>query len=235
MDEDQKSGIGQLNEKALHAALKEWYARPGDRFEVPLDGYVIDIVRDDLLLEIQTGNFTAIRRKLKKLLDHHPLRLIYPIAREKWIIKLEEDGQAQISRRKSPKRGRVEDLFYQMVSFPRLLDHPNFSLEVLLIREEELRRKSHNGHRNWRRKGWGIIERRLLEVVECRLFTSPADWRTLLPANLSEFTSKDLAEAGGLSRPLAQKICYCLRKAEIITSAGKQGRAILYHIKHSER
>ena len=26
--------IGTLNEKPLHAALKEWYARPDDRFEV---------------------------------------------------------------------------------------------------------------------------------------------------------------------------------------------------------
>ena len=45
--------IGTLNEKPLHAGLKEWVARPGDAFEQPVDGYVIDIVRDDLLIEIQ--------------------------------------------------------------------------------------------------------------------------------------------------------------------------------------
>ena len=48
------SGIGLLNEKPLHASLKQWYARPGDRFEVAVGGFVIDIVRDDLLIEIQT-------------------------------------------------------------------------------------------------------------------------------------------------------------------------------------
>jgi hypothetical protein len=47
-------GIGQLNEKALHASLKQWYARPGDRFEVAVGGFVIDIVRAELLIEIQT-------------------------------------------------------------------------------------------------------------------------------------------------------------------------------------
>jgi hypothetical protein len=31
------SGIGLLNEKPLHASLKQWYARPGDRFEVPVE------------------------------------------------------------------------------------------------------------------------------------------------------------------------------------------------------
>jgi hypothetical protein len=61
------SGIGLLNEKPLHASLKQWYARPGDRFEVPVDGFVIDIVRGRLLIEIQTRNFASTRAKLIKL------------------------------------------------------------------------------------------------------------------------------------------------------------------------
>jgi hypothetical protein len=80
------SGIGLLNEKALHASLKEWYALPGDRFEVPVDGFVIDIVRDDLLIEIQTRNFSAIKSKLTALVHSHRVRLIYPIVQEKWIL-----------------------------------------------------------------------------------------------------------------------------------------------------
>jgi hypothetical protein len=61
------SRIGLLNEKPLHASLKQWYAQPGDRFEVAVDGFVIDIVRDDLLIEIQTRNFASINSKLCKL------------------------------------------------------------------------------------------------------------------------------------------------------------------------
>ena len=74
--------IGLLNEKPLHAALKAWYAQPGDRFEVPLDGFVIDIVRDNVLLEIQTRHFGAIKSKLATLVSSHQVRLIYPIALE---------------------------------------------------------------------------------------------------------------------------------------------------------
>ena len=44
------SEIGTLNEKPLHAALKAWYAQPGDRLEVAVDGFVVDIVRGDLLI-----------------------------------------------------------------------------------------------------------------------------------------------------------------------------------------
>ena len=109
------SGIGLLNEGPLHAALKKWYAQPGDRFEVPVEGFVVDIVRDGLLLEIQTGNIASIKSKLANLVRSHRLRLIYPIAQEKWITRLAKDDGDGVTRRKSPKRGRVEDLFWGIV------------------------------------------------------------------------------------------------------------------------
>ncbi|OQX62058.1 MAG: hypothetical protein B5M51_06630 [Anaerolinea sp. 4484_236] len=223
------SGIGTLNEKPLHAALKEWYACPGDQFEVPVDGFVIDIVQDDLFVEIQTGNFASIKSKLNKLARSHRVRLVYPIAQEKWIVKLPKDGDGEITRRKSPKRGRVEDLFWEIVSFPQLLAIPNFSLEVLMIKEEEIRR--YTGKRKWRRKGWGTQERLLLEVVDQKLFEEPADWRALLPKGMGEFTTKDLAEAIGIRRQLSQKMAYCLRKADVVNLIGKRGRANLYKVR----
>ena len=223
------SGIGTLNEKPLHAALKEWCALPGDQFEVSVDGYVIDIVRDELLLEIQTGTFAAIRTKLNKLVRTHRIRLIYPIAQEKWIVKLPKGDSDSATRRKSPKRGRVEDLFRQLVSFPTLLMDDNFELEVLMIRQEEVRR--YDGNRNWRRKGWGVEERRLLNVVERRPFAEPSDLLALLPERLkAPFTTKDLANAVGIQRRLAQEMAYCLRKMNVIKLVGKRERANLYEI-----
>ena len=64
------SGIGVLREGPLHAAVKDLYAQPGDRAEVGVDGYVIDLVRaDGELVEIQTGGFSPLGRKLDALLD----------------------------------------------------------------------------------------------------------------------------------------------------------------------
>jgi len=227
--EIEMSGIGLLNEKPLHASLKEWYAQYGDQFEVTVDGFVIDIVRDNLLLEIQTGNFASIKSKLTKLVHAHRIRLIYPIAKEKWIIKQARDNSGGVTRRKSPKRGRVEDLFWEMVSFPGLLVNPNFSLEVLLIREEEVRR--YDGKRNWHRRGWVTEERRLLEVVDRRLFEKATDLQALLPDKLGQsFTTRELAEAIGISKRLAQKMAYCLCKAGVIELIGKRGRANLHRI-----
>ncbi len=53
------AAIGTLNEGALHAQLKDWYRRRGDRVEQLVDGFVIDLVRGELLVEIQTGSFAS--------------------------------------------------------------------------------------------------------------------------------------------------------------------------------
>ena len=83
--------IGTLSEKSLHSALKAWYARAGDQLEVKVDGFHIDIVRGKALIEIQTTNFSSQKRKLNTLIEKHPVRLVFPIAQEKWIIRLAED------------------------------------------------------------------------------------------------------------------------------------------------
>lgn len=220
------SGINTYNEKALHLDLKQWYAQAGDVLEAPLAGYFIDIVRGDLLIEIQTGNFTAIRNKLEQLAQTHSVRLVYPIAQEKWIVKLDAQGE-RLSRRKSPARRSLTYVFAELVRLPTFLCSGNTSLDIVLIQEEETRVQ--NGQRAWRRRGWVTQERRLLRVVESRLWQTPADCLTLLPATLpTPFTTANLATALDEPRWLAQKMVYCLRAMKLIVATGKQGNAILY-------
>jgi hypothetical protein len=221
------SKFSTLNEKPLHEALKRWYSQPGDLFEVPVDGSVADIVRGDLLIEIQTKNFSAIKRKLEKLLVNHPVQLVYPIPREKWITKLAEDGKSPVSRRRSPRRGTYEDVFYELVRLPHLLEHPNISLELLMIEEEEVRR--YDGVRGWRRRGWVTEERRLLRVVDRRMLNSPEDMYTFIPDTLAEpFSVNDLATASNINRRLSQKMVYCMRTMGCLAPVGKKVNAILY-------
>lgn len=220
-------GINTYNEKALHAALKLWYASPDDRMEVPLDGYIIDLIHEGTLIEIQTGSFSAIRRKLYDLSDRYPVRLVFPIALEKWIVNLPETDADSLHRRKSPKRGRVEELFRELVYMPSILAKENFTIEVLLIHEEEVRR--FQAKRRWRRKGWVTAERRLLKVVERCVFASLRDLGALVPDMLVEpFTTRELAKATRQPVWLAQKMTYCLREAGVITQSGKRGRAYEY-------
>lgn len=221
--------VGMLREKPLHASLKRWCAVDGDRMEVPVDGFVIDLVRDDLLIEIQTRGFSSMKRKLETLLElGHSVRIVHPIPIDKWIVKLDADG-AEISRRRSPKHGSVVDVFAELVSFPALVAHPGLAIEVLLTHEEEIRR--HDATRAWRRKGWVVEERRLIGVVDAVAIAGPGDLAALMPPSLPDvFTTADLADELGQPRRVAQQMAYCLRHAGVTVIAGKQGNTIEYRI-----
>lgn len=222
-----ENGINVYNEKSLHAALKEWYRQPDDRLEVRVDGYIIDLVRGDQLVEIQTGSFSPLKRKLAALAERHAVRLVFPIAQEKWIVHLPEDERGACQRRKSPKRGRVEQVFKELVYIPRLIQNENFSLEVLLIREEELRR--HEANKAWRRRGWVTQERRLLSVLDRHVFQTTQDLARLLPLDLpSPFTARELAQAMHQPDWLAHKMIYCFKALEVVIPDGKRGKALLY-------
>lgn len=225
-NEARATDIGVLNEQPLHAALKRWYAQPEGQVEVAVDGFIVDVVRDGLLVEIQVGNFSSVKRKMVQLTEHHSLRLVYPIPREKWLLKMSRRQGGEVERRKSPKRGRVEELFKELVSFPELLTRETFSLEVVFTQEEEVR---HYEPGVWWNRGWVTDERRLLDVVDLRLFERTEDVLALLPEALPEqFTTADLAKAMDGPRWLAQKMAYCLRKMGGITQVGRRGRSKLY-------
>ena len=221
--------IGTLRERPLHAALKRWSAEPGDRFEVRVGSYVVDIVRDDLLIEIQTRGFSSMKTKLRRLLeDGHRIRIVYPVIAAKWICKLDADGVVS-SRRKSPQKGAFTDVFAELVSFPSLLDHDGLEIEVLAVHVDELRR--HEPGKAWRRKGWVVEERRLIGVIDGIVLRSTADALELLPDDLPDpFTTGDVADRSGMSRRLAQQAMYCLRESGAIPTDGKRGNAVLYRI-----
>ena len=218
--------VGTLGEKPLHAALKRWYAAPGDLVEHPVDGFVIDLVRGEQLIEIQTRSFSSMKRKLATLLDlDHTVHVVHPVACETTLVKVDQDGA--VTRRRSPKRGAVVDLFAELVSLAPLLDRPGLTFEVVLVRQEELR--TFDATRAWRRRGWVVEERRLVEVVDRHAFGTVDDLATLLPDGLpAEFTTADVAGALGRPRRLAQQMTYCLRHAGIVEMVGKQGNAIVH-------
>ena len=187
----------------------------------------MDILRDDLIIEIQTANFSAIASKMRDLVSRYQVRLVYPIARDLWIVKLPQRKGGCVSRRKSPKHLTLVDIFEELVSFPELITHRNFQLDVVVTQEEELR--FFDRRKRWRRHGWATVERRLLEVSETVSLQSDADFMALIPGDLpEEFLTSDIANAVGRPRRLAQKMAYCLRSCGLIEQVGHEGNAIIY-------
>lgn len=216
-----------MQETSLHASLKNYYSKPGDNQEVLIEGYYIDVLHDDILIEIQTKNFSAIKSKLLYLLPNYKICLVYPIAIERWIERIASQTDDILYRHRSPYHGKVEYIFNELVRIPSLIAHPNLSIEIPMIVEEQVHRDDQQG--SWRRKGVSIIDRRLLSVRDVRVFSTPADFQRLLPENAPQpFSSKDIASKLRIPRRLATKMLYCMRGMGIIELVGKNGRMLSF-------
>jgi hypothetical protein len=216
-------------ETSLHRQLKKHYAADATQCEVSLNGYRIDAIHHGRLIEIQHGSLAAIRDKVATLLATHAVTVVKPIVATKQLVKFDECGGREISRRTSPKRGRVLDLFDELVYFTRVFPHRRLTLEVVLVDIEELRYPGHGKRRRRREKDFQIADQRLLRIVETHHFRTLGDLRRLLPAELpTTFHTGHLATAMQLPRGIAQRIAYCLRETGGVRVVGKQGNAILY-------
>ena len=214
-----------MPERGLHAELKEWLREPGDLVEGTVWGYRADIIRGDLLIEIQTGNFPQIRAKLAKLLKGYRVRLVHPVAERRWVIR-DVDGRKQ--RRVSPHRGRVEEVFNELVYCPTLPLDPNFSLEVLMVHAEEAQAVRWRGKKRTR---YTVTERHLVKALGREVFERPADYLRLIPDMHGAFTARQLSKVAKLRITLARRMVYCLAKMGVIEEVGSVARAKLYRVK----
>lgn len=218
-----------MTEYSLHADIKGWYSKAKHPVEVKVDEFIVDVINEDgLLIEIQTRNLSAIKKKLRKLLKGNKVRLVYPIAKIKWIVYVSDAGEI-VKKRKSPKKGKITDLFGEMVHLPSLINNENFSIEVLFIEEKELR--CNDGKGSWRRKGISVKDRKLIKIFGSVIFEKKTDFLKVLPDNMDNpFTNKILAKKMGIPIRLAQKITYCLRKMNAVTVVDKKRRELVFEI-----
>ncbi len=211
-------GIGTLGESLFHSQLKNFYKKPGDKVESPLNGYVIDLVRDDLLIEVQTQNFSSIKKKLRDLISDYKILLVYPVILNKWI-------SYGSGKRLSPKHCGINNVFDELIYIPKLVKNPNLLVEAVVVEVEELREKKRV---SWR-KSWVVKERKLVSVKEKKTFRNARDFLKQLPGNISRpFTNNSLAKKMNESVKLVRKMTYCLRKMGVLEVVGKDGSKMLF-------
>lgn len=218
-------------ETSLHRELKSLYAGRRARFEVPLGNYRIDVVSGGRLVEIQHGSLAAIRDKVRHLLDEHRVTVVKPIVIRKLLVKQSARGGKVTGRRMSPKRGRLLDLFDDLVHFTRVFPHRRLTLEVPLIDVEEWRYPGHGRRRRWRQNDHQVEDQRLVAVRQTYRLRTASDLMELIACPLPRpFHTGHLAEKLQVDRWIAQRIVYCLRKMGAVRQVGKQGNALLYEL-----
>jgi hypothetical protein len=216
-------------ETSLHQQLKAMYAGDTGQVEVRLGDYRIDAVVGKELIEIQHAGLGAIRDKIRTLLAGHTVRVVKPIVASKTLIKRDSLGGKIVSRRQSPKRGQLLDIFDDLVHFSNVFPHRRLSLEVLLVDIEEYRFPGHGRRRRWRRGDHQREDQHLVAVRSKHTFRTAGDLWGLVPTGLPRaFHTGHLAERMGVDRWVAQRMAYCFREIGAVRQVGKQGNAHLY-------
>jgi hypothetical protein len=122
--------------------LKAWYTREGDQQEVSFDGFVVDIVRDELLIETRRANFLRSVPNCRFLVEQRAVHLIHPIPKEKWIVRLAGDNLTPYTPKIAETRPDRRPV-HRLGPHSRSITHPNFTLDVLFTHEEEIWRDDH--------------------------------------------------------------------------------------------
>ncbi len=227
-------GIGTLGERTLHAVLKRFYERDEDFTERRVGRFVADIERQNEIVEIQTRDFRRLREKLPAFLANHRVKVVYPIARVKYVRWLDPATGELSARRKSPKRGSIYDFLLELYAIRPILPElrelapDGLSFDLVYLELEEF--KLLNG-RSRDRKHFGAtraerIPRTLYEIVTLE---APEDYLEAIPSDLpDEFTVAEFAKAAHLTNGAASRIVATLETLALLERAGKRGRAYLY-------
>ena len=207
-------------ETDLHRQIKDIYTEKGDKQEVEIEDFICDIEKKDgSIVEIQTKQLSALKKKIDTLSKTRKLKVVHPIINTLYL-------QTENKKRKSPKKNTWTSIFNEMTQIYPFFSRRNFSLEILLITATEFReQKTPSGRR---RKPYCIVNRKLESIEEKKVFSKPKDFLTFLPPNLpKEFTVKDLEASLKKESNIA---VWVLKKMGLIKQIGKEGAKYLYCI-----
>ncbi len=228
----QPGGIGTLGEKTLHSVLKNYFEPDESRHEIKIGRYVADIASENRIVEIQTRQFGALRQKLACFLEQTDVTVVYPVARTKWLLWIDEATGEVTKRRKSPKTGQPYEAFYELYQIRPLLAHPRLRLCIVLLELEEYR--TLNGWSSDKKKGSTRYDRIPVDIADEVMIETPDDYMKLIPDALgNSFTVKDFKAASGLSLYDSGLALNVLHYVGAVERIGKNVNAHVYERKAS--
>jgi hypothetical protein len=223
--------IGTENESPLHRILKYHYAGLGGTTETSVGGFFAVCFRaDGELIEIQTGNFSPLKKKIKHYTAAgNKVRIVHPIPTN-IIIETRDSAGNILSTRKSPAHGTPWDLFEALCFAPELTLIEGVAIEILMV-DVVKRRDEGNGNYRGTRHGACPVVKDITAFNERITLRKPADYLRFVPfAPDEEFTVKMLASRVGIRVPLSQKTLGILAKTGVVRRVGKQGNAFKYTV-----
>lgn len=245
--------IGTLREKRLHAALKTYLCADTTCHECPVGDLlpaggkrrhmVADILTEGHILEVQTGGLFPLRDKVAWYLGHTPCRVtvVHPIAARRYLSWIDPTDGSILSRRLSPKRGRVKHIAKELYWLSDFIGDPRFSVRILLLELEEYRMADGWGRDG--KRGSSRYERFPTALLGDVTLRTPTDYAAyFLPESLAIpgedgqppiFTAADYAKLTGIRGKATYSMLRILEKLDLIRETPeKQGRSRGYVVVH---
>ncbi len=221
-------GIGTLNEKRMHVALKRFVCPDESRYETDMGKrFVADIKIDGEIYEIQTGSLYPLKAKLAHYIettDCH-VTVVHPIPARKFRVWIDPaTGESQPRKR---VRG-IPTVFgeaHELVYISEALATGRVAVWFLFIEEEEYRFLDGKGRD--RKKHSSRFERLPVELIDEVTFAEKSDFLSLIPEGLPEtFTAEEYRKAAKIPHGKhAYMAIAALVNLGLLGEADKKGRA----------
>ena len=228
----ERSGIGTLGEKTVHAVLKDYFEPNPEYQEIKIDGYFADIARKGEVFEIQSRALYRLAPKISTFIVENRVTVVYPIALTKKIFWMDPETGECFSQRKSNKKGKEIDVLPELYGLREFLLHDRFRVCLLLLDVNEYRIP--DGYGKDKKKHATKLDRYPTALIDEIYLETAKDYRRFLPENIpSEFSSSDFRIAAKCDLYTAQVSLNILSKIGLIREIGKKGRYKTYIIEES--
>lgn len=223
--ENKQESIGTKKERTLHQYLKYYFCNDSIFHEQKCNGYIVDILKDDQIIEIQTSSFNAMRKKLETLLKTHKITIVYPIILERILYNFNDSGELE-NIRKSPKKEHPLKIGKELYKINHLLNNKNLSFIGVVLKIFEERIPYINRYKQKRMTRINQIPYELVEIINLDSKTLSS----LIPFD-TEFDASMFKKKIKLSPRDTSSTLLALRALNVIEVIRKEGKKYIYKIK----
>lgn len=228
--EQTKNLITTYKERSLHLALKKYFCPDSSLHEIKIGKYVADACDGETVFEIQTGNFSPLRKKLQFYLESTELNIIIirPIAQDRRVFWLDgATGELKKAPRLSPRHEGLASGIADILYLKELLGNDRITFCFVMMEIDEARLL--DGYGKQRKTRATSIDRMAGEIYSINYIKSAQDVADVLFPLLpdGEFDRSSLSKSlkiNGLKLWSAQKLLIELG----ILKCEKRGKKLIF-------
>ncbi len=183
------NGIGTLNEKQIHSALKSYFSSTEFDKEIKIGSYYADLVTENGIFEIQTRNFKKLIPKLSVFLEASHVTVVYPFHKRTRLNYINSDTGEFIKSGNYINHKDLTDFFIELYRIKQFLNNPNLTICIANLYVENYR---HTKSDLKRRKT--DTKKTVPTDLENLIYLEDSDsYRYFIPEGLPEiFSKKDM-------------------------------------------